>query len=185
MQIKKELRRAFREKRKHISDKEIKDNSICEIFLNSDIYKNSEQILCYAAFDDEINTAKIIKAAFKDNKKVALPHCTDLNGNMEFYYINSFSDISIGSFDIREPNIEICKKTVDFSNAVCVVPAFTFDKKGYRLGYGKGYYDRFLKKFTIISVGLCYNSFLRDNLPVNEFDVAVNYIATEDKIINL
>ncbi|MDE6125019.1 MAG: 5-formyltetrahydrofolate cyclo-ligase, partial [Eubacterium sp.] len=50
---------------------------------------------------------------------------------------------------------------------------------------GKGYYATFLTKFTIISVGLCYHNFLRDDLPVNEFDVAVNYIATEDKIINL
>ncbi|MDE6123755.1 MAG: 5-formyltetrahydrofolate cyclo-ligase, partial [Eubacterium sp.] len=181
MQIKSELRREFRAKRKTVCEKAQRDNSVCEIFLNSDIYKNSKQILCYASLDDEICTDKIINAAFEDGKKIALPYCVDLNGNMEFYYINSFSDISIGSFDIREPNIKICEKVIDLSGAVCIVPAFTFDIKGYRLGYGKGYYDRFLKKFTIISVGLCYNNFLRDDLPVNEFDVAVNYIATEDK----
>lgn len=185
MQIKNELRQEFRAKRKTVSQKAIKDNSVCEVFLNSDIYKNSEQILCYASLDDEICTDKIINAAFEDGKKIALPYCTDLNGNMDFFYISSLSDISSGSFDIREPNIEICEKVIDFSAAVCVVPAFTFDKYGYRLGYGKGYYDRFLKKFTIISVGLCYNNFLRENLPINEFDVAVNFIATEDKIINL
>ncbi len=84
-----------------------------------------------------------------------------------------------------EPDIEICEKVSDFRNSVCLVPGYSFDMLGYRLGYGKGYYDRFLKKFTIISIGLCYNNFLSNELPADDYDAAVNFIATEDKLISL
>ena len=181
MQIKSELRRFYREKRKNLSDKETKDRQICECFLNSQLYKNARTLLCYAALKDEINTDSIIEKALEDGKRVALPRCSDLNGNMEFYYIKSLSELSCGSFGIREPDPDTCEKVQDFSDCVCLVPALSFDESGYRLGYGKGYYDRFIKKFIIISVGLCYNEFLRDTLPVEMHDEAVDYIATESE----
>ena len=168
--------------RRNISDKNEKDFLICRNVLESDLFKNSNQILCYYPLEDEINTLPIIEFALKQKKKIALPYCTDYNGNMEFYYINSLDDLKIGSYDIMEPDILNCEKILDFSGSLCIVPAFSFDKKGFRLGYGKGYYDRFLKKFTFNSIGLCYNSFLSDSLPDDEHDIAVQYIATEDKI---
>ena len=180
MQIKNELRQEFRAKRKTVSQKAIKDNSVCEVFLNSDIYKNSEQILCYASLDDEICTDKIINAAFEDGKKIALPYCTDLNGNMDFFYISSLSDISSGSFDIREPNIEICEKVIDFSAAVCVVPAFTFDKYGYRLGYGKGYYDRYLGGHPeMYRIGIAYGTQVREEILPERHDMKMHALVTE------
>lgn len=185
MQIKSELRRLYREKRKTLADKEIKDRQICECFLNSQLYKDSQTLLCYAALKDEINTDRIIERALKDGKKVALPRCSDLNGNMDFYFIKSLSDLSVGAFGIREPDPTAYEKVQDFSNCVCLVPALAFDESGYRLGYGKGYYDRFMKKFIIISVGLCYNEFLKDTLPVENHDEAVDCIATENEIICL
>ena len=97
MQIKNELRKLYREKRKNLIDKDLKDRQICECFLNSDLYKNAQTILCYAALKDEINTDRIIERAFKDGKRVALPRCSDLNGNMDFYYIKSLSDLSVGA----------------------------------------------------------------------------------------
>lgn len=185
MQIKKELRKKFRLKRKEIKNKEFLDNKIADNFLSSSIYKKAETILCYFSLDDEISTNKILNSAFKDNKKVAVPFCEDLNGKMNFYYINSLNDVVLGSFGIMEPNKEICKKVDNFENSICVVPAFSFDKLGFRLGYGKGYYDRFLENFISISVGLCYNSFLSDELPINQYDKQVNYIITENDLIKI
>ena len=182
MYVKSELRKHFREMRKTISDKQDKDFLICQNVIQSDLFKNSNQILCYYPLKDEINTLLIIETALKRGKKTALPFCVDENGNMDFYYINSFDDLKSGSFDIMEPDIDKCEKVVDFNSSLCIVPAFSFDKKGFRLGYGKGYYDKFLKKFTFNSIGLCYNNFLGDSLPVDKHDVAVMYIATEDKI---
>ena len=183
MQIKDELRRLYKEKRKQISDKELKDDLICERFLSSDLYKNAELILCYASLDDEISTDKIIASVLCDGKKLALPLCTDRQGSMAFYLINSLSDISKGAFGIREPNAKLCKRVEDFEHSVCIVPALAFDKNGYRLGYGKGYYDRFLKNYGFISVGLCYNELLCEKLPKDEYDEAVDYIACDDKVI--
>ena len=183
MQIKNELRKLYREKRKNLIDKDLKDRQICECFINSKLYKNAQTILCYATLKDEINTYRIIERALKDGKRVALPRCSDLNGSMDFYYIKSLSDLSVGAFGIREPDPTACEKVQDFSACVCLVPALAFDKSGYRLGYGKGYYDRFMKKFIIITVGLCYNDFLRDTLPVEKHDESVDYIATESEII--
>ena len=185
MQIKNELRRFYRDKRKTLTDKTIKDELICECFLNSQLYKDSQTLLCYAALKDEINTDRIIEKALEDGKRVALPRCSDLNGNMDFYYIKSLSDLAVGAFGIREPDPDICEKVRSFADCVCLVPALVFDESGYRLGYGKGFYDRFIKKFIFISVGLCYNEFLKDTLPVEEHDEAVDYIATESKIICL
>ena len=66
--------------------------------------------------------------------------------------------------------------------ALCLVPGLCFDGKGYRLGYGKGYYDRFLAKFRGATLGLCYNDFLQDCLPVGDYDLPVQQIATEDRV---
>ncbi|MCI9642765.1 MAG: 5-formyltetrahydrofolate cyclo-ligase [Eubacterium sp.] len=182
MYVKSELRKHFRQKRKNISDKNNKDFLICQTILSSDLFIDASQILCYYPLDDEINTLPVIDAALKCGKKTALPYCMDDNGNMEFYYITSRNDLKTGSFGIMEPDLSVCEKVCDFSSSLCIVPAFSFDRNGFRLGYGKGYYDRFLKKFTFNSIGLCYNNFLSDSLPVDHFDVAVKYIATEDKI---
>lgn len=181
MQIKSELRRLYREKRKNLADKELKDQQICERFLNGELYKKAQTLLCYAALKDEINTDIIIEKALNDCKRVALPRCIDKSGNMDFYYIKSLSDLSDGAYGIREPDPDSCEKVKNFSNCICLVPALAFDESGYRLGYGKGYYDRFMKKFIIISVGLCYNEFLRDTLPVEMHDEAVYYIVTESE----
>lgn len=182
MQIKSELRCFYREKRKNIVNKDLKDKQICDRFLNSNLYFCSETILCYAALKDEINTDSIIEKALKDGKSVAVPLCTDQNGNMEFYYINSLSELCEGAFGIREPDPDKSIKVDDYSGCLCLVPALTFDKKGYRLGYGKGYYDRFIKKFIIFSAGLCYNELLSDALPAEKHDEAVDFIVTENEI---
>lgn len=182
--MKSELRKKFKTHRNNIIDKDNKDLSICNNFLNSMLYKNANQILCYASLNNEILTDIIIERALEDNKKIALPLCEDLDGNMSFYYIKSLSDIKAGAFGIREPDSSKCFKVNNFDDAICVVPALSFDDKGYRLGYGKGYYDRFLEKIALISVGLCYNDFLSSKLPVDKYDRKVNYIFTEDKIID-
>ena len=185
MQIKSELRRIFKEKRKRLVDKAHKDELICKRLLSSSLYKNADLILCYASLETEISTDSIIRSAVAEGKRVALPLCIDKNGNMKFYLINSLSDISEGAFGIKEPNAEKCGSVEDFTNSICIVPALSIDRNGYRLGYGKGYYDRFLKNYSSISVGLCYNEFISKDLPIDEFDKAVDYIASEDKIISV
>lgn len=179
MQIKTSLRKQLRQERRNICNKSELDDRICKNLLKSDFYKNAETVLFYAALDEEINIDKCIISAIDSGKKAALPVCTDTDGNMRFYYINSLNDLKAGAFGVREPDTDFCHEVKDFNGSVCVVPGIAYDVKGYRLGYGKGYYDRFLKNFPLISVGLCYNELVRTSLPTEEYDIPVDYIVTE------
>lgn len=183
MQIKKELRKELKLKRKNIEKKAQNDEFIRENLICSDLYLDAKQVLFYAALDDEIIIDDCITDALMLGKKAALPVCTDDNGNMDFYYINSMDDLKAGFFGVREPDINKCEKVTDFSDSICIVPAIAYDKSGHRLGYGKGYYDRFLKNNTLISVGVCYNELIEDNLPNDEYDIPVNYIITQNGLI--
>lgn len=185
MQIKEKLRQELKIKRKNIKDKDFLDKKICENLLKCDAYNNAKTILFYAALDDEINIDFCIEYAVSQGKKSALPACMDKSGNMKFYYINTLSDLKYGYFGLREPDIKICREVTDFSDSICIVPALAYDRQGFRLGYGKGYYDRFLQNFSFISLGLCYNELIQDNLPIGEFDVPVNYIITQDGVFSV
>lgn len=177
------LRKSLIEKRKNIEKKSEKDEFIRENLICNDLYLNAKQILFYASLDDEINIDECIVDALMLGKKVALPLCTDSEGNMKFYYISSLDDLTYGHFGVREPDPKKCVEVLDFTDSICIVPALAYSKKGYRLGYGKGYYDRFLKNYNSLSIGLCYNEFVLNDLPVGEFDIPVNFVITENSII--
>lgn len=184
MQIKDEIRKEIKQRRKFIVDKAKKDCDICQSFLNSHIFKSADTILCYSSLKYEISTDEIINGAFALNKTVALPYCTDKDGNMDFYIIDSTNDLVQGAFGIAEPDVNKCEKLQNFETCVIVVPGLCFSHDGKRLGYGKGYYDRFLQNNTLISVGLCYNTFIRDDIPTGEFDKNVDFVITEKDIFN-
>lgn len=181
--LKNQLRNELKLKRRNIPDKVEKDKAVCSNLISTKEYEQADTVLFYAALRDEINIDECIADALSHGKKVALPVCTDKNGNMEFYYINSFNDIEQGFYGIREPNVSSCVKVCSFDGCVCIVPAIAYDKFGYRIGYGKGYYDRFLSKYTLFSIGLCYNDLVVDKLPADKFDVSVDKLITESGII--
>lgn len=179
--MKNQLRNEFKKKRAELSDKKKKSSEICNILLNSNTYKNANIILCYSALSGEVDTGAVINQSLADGKILALPKCINKNGLMNYYIIDSLNSLAECMFGILEPDIS-CKLLDDFSDSICIVPALSFDKKGYRLGYGKGYYDRFLEKYNGISVGLCYNELISENLPINKYDKNVNAVITENKM---
>lgn len=178
-QDKKALRKYIKEQRSKTENKAFLDDKICRKFLSTELYKNAKTVLAYCSLPDEINTDIIIKTALSDGKRVAVPYCIDNMGNMTFYYINSFDDLHIGSFGVREPDINECEEVIDFDGAVIVLPGLCFDENNYRLGYGKGYYDRFLKKHSLISVGLCYNNLILKKVPTDIYDKRADFVITE------
>lgn len=178
-QDKKYFRSYARQRRLSLRNKSDLDFKICQNFLCCDLYKKADTVLAYCSLPDEINMDVIIQSAFDDGKKVAVPLCLDSNGTMEFYYISSFDDLHIGSFGVREPSAKKSARVQDFSQAVIILPGLCFDKNNYRLGYGKGYYDRFLEKHPLISVGLCYNSLVVDKLPTDIYDKKADFVITE------
>ena len=178
---KKDLRKHFKEMRMGLSAdyRQNLDNEIISRLLCSEVYSDAELILTYVSVSPEINTLGLINAAFANGKKVAVPLCTGGN-NLKFYIIKSTDDLKKGKYGLSEPDTSKCKEAVITDKTLCVVPGLSFDAKGYRLGRGGGYYDRFLENFKGTSVGLCYASFLRLELPAQSFDKSVDIIVTEN-----
>lgn len=182
---KKELRSYIKIKRKSVENKAEKDSLVAQNLLSLDEIKKADTILCYISLDDEIYTDEIVRVLLDSGKRVGAPYCVDNNGNMDFYYITDFDDLRIQSFGVREPVIEKCKKVTSFDNTIIILPGLCFDSNGNRLGYGKGYYDRFLQIHSLISVGLCYNSLIVKKVPTDMYDKKADIIVTENDIIRI
>lgn len=159
------------------------DGKLTSRFLQLEEYKSCDTLFAFVSSEIECDTSKIIARAFNDNKRVAVPKCLEESGEMDFYFIKSFSDLSPGKFGILEPLPEKCERVTDFSRGLCLVPGLSFDYQGYRLGFGKGYYDRFLQSFGGVTAGICYNKCIQNELPKGAYDRAVDILITE-KFIN-
>ncbi len=181
--MKRALRRELKKKRAELDNRALLSERITDAFLATDLYKNAEAVLLYYSTDDEVSTRKIFLHALASKKRVAFPVCLDGDGVMEFCYVNSAEDLRDDMYGIRAPK-SCCEKFVNRDKAICIVPGIAFDKKGYRLGYGKGYYDRFLEKFKGISIGFCFENMLEYNLPTDEYDKKVDYLITDKTIYN-
>ena len=188
MQIKEEkalLRKKYRVIRAEAKSSE-KDRIIYERLIGSDVYRSSETVFVYCSIKSEADTLKIINTALADGKRVALPKCMDSSGNMEFYFIEAVCDLlDNGYFGLKEPDTASCERASFGERDICIVPALAADECGYRLGYGGGYYDRFLSKFKGRTVVLCYSECLCDMLPHDEYDVRLGYIVTDRKIYEI
>lgn len=159
------------------------DKELTQKFLLLDEYKNCDTLFAFVSMPIECDTSKIIDNALLDNKRVALPKCKNKSGIIDFYFINSKDDLKKGMYSIFEPDSDKCKLVTDFSHGLCLVPGLCFDFQGYRLGFGKGYYDRFLNDFGGTSVGICYSRYVEKSLPHGIFDKYTDILVTE-KFVN-
>lgn len=184
---KRELRIQYKMLRNEMSSEEkaSSDGQIANRFLSSEIYKGNCIFYVYVSAEIEVDTRSIITQCFQDGKRVFAPRCISGTNIMNFYEIKSFDDLEKGAFGIMEPKKECIADLTDTSHCVCIVPGLAFDINGYRLGFGKGFYDRFLKNFKGSKIGLCYESCISDKLCRDEFDIPVNTIITDKKEIAL
>lgn len=160
-----------------------KDTSVFELISDWDIYKSADTVFIYYSIGSEVDTHKIIINALESKKKVALPKCMDKKGNMNFYFIDDIETSLIsGCLNLCEPDVSICREAYPDERTLCIVPALAFDKYGNRLGYGGGYYDRFLADFKGKAVGLCYSECLSADLPFDKYDIKVQSVVTDKKI---
>lgn len=183
--LKNNLRSRYMGLRKKMSPhtKKIIDNDIFRRVISLRQYQTVKTLLTYVSKDIEVDTFALIGRALKDGISVAVPKCIDGTREMEFYCIHSLDMLEKGTFGVLEPKTDICRKLEDFSKSMCVVPGMAFDVSGYRIGYGKGYYDRFLSKYEGTTVGICYADCVRwKGLPRNKYDKPVDLIVTENYI---
>lgn len=181
---KKELRKQYLKLRKTIYDKELKSKEIINKIISLDKYKKAKIIALYNSHEDEVNTQDLIKYSLENNKIVALPRVINKT-EMNFYKITSLDELERGTFGICEP-IEKEDNLVQPNEIdLMIVPGICFDRNKNRIGFGGGYYDRYLsKRKDIFKIGVCFEKQLvSDNeIEVRENDVKMNIVMTEKKV---
>jgi 5-formyltetrahydrofolate cyclo-ligase len=176
------LRKSFDPDEKRQSERDI----YCRLF-SGEFMASADNLLCYVSTPEEVSTADILTSALASNgmKKVAVPR---VSGDvMDFYIIRSTDDLEPGHFGIFEPKAH-CELFHSFHNAVCITPALIFTEDGHRLGYGKGYYDRFFEEHPeVLKIGIAFD---KDLYPIgfmktDKFDIPVDIIFTERRVIDV
>ncbi len=168
------LREKYLNIRKNINKKnKIKyDNDIFNKVINLKEYKESKLVLVYASLKYEVDTFNIINYSLNTNKKVAVPKCE--GNDIIFYEIKNLKGLEEGSFGILEPKAN--KPITDFNDSICIIPGVAFDKQNNRIGYGKGFYDRFLKNYKGTKIGLTYKECVCDKIDSDINDIKMDKV---------
>ena len=183
---KQRLREEHLAAREALSEQErsVLDNRITQKLLATSEYAEATTVLTYVSVSSEVSTRIFIECALRDGKTMAVPRC--LPGHcLEFVAIASLEQLVAAPFNLLEPAKELPAVTEDQkNNSICIVPALLVDTKGYRLGYGAGFYDRFLSTYPGKKICLAYQQSLsRTTLPHTAFDVAVDVVITESEVL--
>lgn len=154
------------------------DEKIAKLLFKSSLFQSCPTIFCYVSRSDEIDTRKIIEYSLAADKKIAVPRTYREERKMEFVKIESLQELKLGKFGILEPS-ETCRVQTATETTLCLIPALCVDNNGHRLGFGGGYYDRFLKNFPGKTVVLVYEFLSKSRFPIEAHDVAAGNILTE------
>ena len=180
MESKKDIRSRVLEKRNCITDKEWEEKSheIYEKVVTHPFFFEADSIYCYVDYRREVGTRAIIEKSWEMGKKVAVPK---VNGTeMNFYYISQFSDLKEGYRGILEPDPQF---PASDKKALVIMPGAAFDRNRNRIGYGKGYYDKFLRVHQNYStIAICFECQLVDQIPATDLDIRPDFLITEENI---
>ena len=153
-----------------------KDEIIRDHVLDLLEWQDAETVLLYASCDDEVDTFDLMKRAWEHGKRVALPRVS--GDELELCEVSDGDRLEKGSYGILEPCSD-CTPVLPSEVDIAIVPGIVFDKRGHRVGYGKGYYDRLLKETRCPHIGLAYGFQIVDYIPEEDYDVPVNMVITE------
>ena len=183
METKKAIRKQIFAARKACTDQQVEDLSkiIAEKVAELPVFKNAERVLAYVDYNHEVMTRYIIEEAWKTGKEVAVPKV--VGNDMIFYKFLDFSQLEEGYFGIPEP---ARGETVDWQDALIIMPGVAFDRENHRVGYGGGYYDRFLEKHPQIQrVAVAFDFQMVEEVPTEPTDICPHIIVTEKEICYL
>lgn len=173
-------------------DRVAQSKSITQVLQGTEMYQNARFVLCYVSFGSEVDTHELIQQAIRDQKKVYVPKIvsSDNGKHMEFFQCEDIHALQPGSMGILEPEADYAKVfpydihlSLDRAEeCLVIVPGLGFDEHLGRIGYGGGYYDRFLSKCRKqFSIGVAYKQQMIENIPMDENDVAVDLVLTSDR----
>ena len=172
---KKALRSAIRAQKRAMTEEEIqlRSQKLGEKFLASDAYRNAKTIYGYLPYNQEVRTTPMLAQALKDGKRVAVPKV--YGEEMKFIYLEDLSQVEKGYAGIPEPIAD--EPIADDKTALVLMPGMAFDPQGHRIGYGGGFYDKFLcAEPGHPTLALCYEFQMLPQLETEEHDIPVDYV---------
>ena len=172
---KKELRTQIRAKKRAMTPAQVEacSEKLAELFRAHPLYKAAKSIYGYMPYNQEVRTVPMLEQALRDGKKVAVPKCC--GDEMKFIYLDDLTKISKGYAGIPEPIAD--EPVAHDETALVLMPGLVFDKAGHRIGYGGGFYDRFLSREPDHpTVALCYDFQVMEKIETESFDIPVDVV---------
>ena len=172
---KQELRRTIRERKRAMTEEEIveRSNALAEKFYNTPAYQAASTIYGYLPYNQEVRTVPMLQRALDEGKRVAVPKV--YGEEMRFIYLEDLTQVSKGYAGIPEPIADA--PVADDQRALVLMPGLAFDPQGHRIGYGGGFYDRFLAQEPHHpTLALCYEFQMQAHLDTEEFDIPVDAV---------
>lgn len=184
-----DLRKKFISQRNSLSHEQIKklSDKIFNHLYSLPIYKEAATIMSYVSIEKEIYTHNFIRRAMEDNKKIFVPVTKPATKEIILSHVIDFNrDLEKGHWGLLEPKKETLRPQSSEILDLILVPGLAFTEKGHRLGYGGGYYDGFLSTLTkpVTTISLAFKFQITKTLPIESYDVPVDYILTEEKLID-
>ncbi|MBR6595779.1 MAG: 5-formyltetrahydrofolate cyclo-ligase [Oscillospiraceae bacterium] len=170
-----ELRRSIREKKRAMTEPQIleKSEALTKLFLASPEYRSARSVYGYLPYNQEVRTVPLLEQALRDGKRVAVPKC--YGDEMRFIWMEDLSRVEKGYAGIPEPIAD--GPVADDETALVLMPGMAFDKEGHRIGYGGGFYDKFLaREGSHPTLALCYDFQVVSHLETEEFDIPVDKV---------
>ena len=189
METKNRVRKEYIQRRNGLSPEEVlqKSITICNRVRNSSFYQEMDNIFVYSALGNEVDLSSFIKQAWKDEKNVFFPKV--FGTDMEFYKVSSFDQLEEGCFHVLEPIASLEPFSLEFSGfpkILVLTPGVAFSENGARIGYGKGFYDRYFCKLEklfcdFVPVGIAYDFQITNEFEAEKLDYKMSTIFTEKK----
>ena len=171
------LRRAM-----SIIEKEEAERRMAKRLLARAEVQRATTICIYLSTSDEADTLHVVEQLFRLEKTVVVPKAENMA--LSPYKISSLNDVAPGSFGILEP-ISSCLRVLSSDIDIFIVPCVAWDMRGFRLGYGKGYYDRLLRGISVPRIGLAFDVQCLAEVPRTSYDVPVTHVVTETRTVSI
>ncbi|WP_176483694.1 MULTISPECIES: 5-formyltetrahydrofolate cyclo-ligase [Bacillus] len=184
-EIKNKLRKEMKAKLKCYTEQEHTNMStyIQKHLFETKQWQDAKTIGITVSRFPEVRTDEIIEKAWNEGKKIAVPKCNPTSSTMDFYEIVSFHELEVVYFGLREPIVSKTKYVPPSEIDLIIVPGLIFDKEGYRIGFGGGYFDRYLQKFHGRKISLAFYTQVNEEVPRESFDIPVEAIITNEGVL--